>query len=146
MERMRRIALLGVVVLGLSGSGVVSAAPSGVSRQVVASGVSGDVSIEAEGPVEVRHAIVTIEPGGTTDWISWPGSFVVTVKSGDLEYRNASEQDCAARATAAGTSFVIAPGTVFEVVNPGSQPAEVHTVAFLPPGGTLALEDQPANC
>jgi quercetin dioxygenase-like cupin family protein len=143
---MKRIALLSVVILGVFGSGVVLAAPSGVSRNVVATGVSGDVNIEAKGPVEVRHAIVTVEPGGTTGWISWPGALVATLKAGDLGYRNASEQDCAERTLAAGDSFVIPSGSVFEVVNPGADTTEVHTVAFLPPGQNLKAEDKPANC
>ncbi len=108
--------------------------------------MSGDVSIEAKGPVEVRHAIVTVEPGGTTEWISWPGTLVATLKAGNLGYRNAAEQDCAGQSLAAGDSFVIASGTVFEVVNPGADTAEVHTVAFLPPGQNLKAEDKPANC
>jgi hypothetical protein len=71
---------------------------------------------------------------------------VATLKAGNLGYRNASEQDCAERTNAAGKSFVIAAGSVFEGVNTGSDTVELHTVVFLPPGGTLKLEDKPANC
>ncbi|MGH8990285.1 MAG: hypothetical protein ACRDZ7_02005 [Acidimicrobiia bacterium] len=144
---MKRVALLAVFVLGLFGSGAVLATPSGVNRQVVAEGgTEDDVSIEAKGPVTVRHAIVTIEPGGTTGWISWPGTLVATLKAGELGYRNAAEDDCAERTFIAGDSFVIAAGSVFDAVNPGSKTTDVHTVVFLPPGQEVKAEDTPANC
>lgn len=143
---MKRVALAAVVALGLLGSGVVLAAPSGVSREVVAQGKSGDVRIDAKGPLEVRHGIATVEPGGTTGWASWPGDVVATVKEGGLTYRNGSNEECPEHAVLAGTSFLVPAGSVFEVRNPGSETAKVHTVAFLPPGQELTSEEQPANC
>lgn len=143
---MKRVVVITVVVLSCFGGGVVLAAPSGVSRVVVAKGTAGDISIEAKGPVEVTHGIANVEPGGSTGWISWPGTVVATLKVGELAYRNASEENCIRRSFAARQAFVARAGTVFEIVNNGSDTAEVHFVAFLPPGQKLKSEEQPANC
>ena len=144
---MKRVVLFAVVILGFFSGGHVLAAGSGVNRHVVATGVSdSDVRIDAEGPVEVRHAVVTVEPGATTGWASWPGTLVATLKAGELRYRNGSEQDCAERTFTAGDSFVIAADSVFEAVNAGSQTTEIHTVLFLPPGRTLKAADKPPGC
>lgn len=144
---MKRVAVLAIVIVGVSGSGIVLAAPSGVSRVVVAKGAyGGDVNIQAKGPVQVTHGIANIEPGGTTGWISWPGTVVATMRAGQFAYRNASEQNCAERTLSAGESFIVPAGTVFQNVNTSSEMAEVHFVAFLPPGQKLMAEEQPANC
>src|SRR5919108_4889322 len=102
---MRRAVVLVVVIVCVFSNGVVLAAPSGVSRVIVAKGAyRGDVNIQAKGPVEVTHGIANVEPGGTTGWISWPGTVVATVRTGRFAYRNASEQDCAERTVPAGES------------------------------------------
>jgi hypothetical protein len=72
---MKRMALVAVVVVALCGTGAVLAAPSGVNR-VVAKGLTGNVSIEAKGPVQVTHGVASVDSGGTTDWISWPGDLL----------------------------------------------------------------------
>ncbi len=144
---MKRAAALVIVTVGLFGGGAVMAASSGVSRVVVAKGFhAGDVDIQARGPVEVTHGIANVEAGGTTGWISWPGTVVPTLKAGEFSYRNASEEDCAPRIISAGESFIVSAGTVFEIVNISDETAEVHFVAFLPPGQKLKAEEQPDNC
>ena len=144
---MRRGAVFVVVVGSLVGSGSVGAAPSGVNRVVLAKGTHrGEVDIQAKGPVEVNHGIANIEPGGTTGWISWPGAVVAALRTGAFGYRNASEGDCARRAVPAGESFIVPAGTVFEIVNTGPETAEVHFVAFLPPGQKIKSEEKPSNC
>jgi quercetin dioxygenase-like cupin family protein len=144
---MKRAAAFVGVVLSVFGGGVVLAAPSGVSRVVVAEGSHReDVSIQVQGPVTVTHGIANVEPGGTTGWISWPGTVVATLRTGRLAYRNGSEQDCAPRTIAAGQSFIVAAGAVFQIVNTSSDRADVHFVAFLPPGQQLTSEEKPANC
>jgi quercetin dioxygenase-like cupin family protein len=118
-----------------------------VSRVLLANGMhKGDVDIQATGPVEVTHGIANIQPGGTTEWISWPGTIVATMKTGRLAYRNASENDCSERTVAAGQSFIVQAKTVFEAVNAGSETAEVHVTGFLPPGQRVKAEEKPANC
>jgi hypothetical protein len=47
---------------------------------------------------------------------------------------------------AAGQSFIVPAGAVFQTVNTSSDRAEVHFVAFLPPGQKLKSEEKPANC
>ena len=144
---MRRAAALVGVFVGVFGTGVVLAASSGVSRVVVAKGAyQGDVRIEAKGPVEVTHGIANVEPGGTTGWISWPGTVVATLTTGQFAYRNRSENDCAERKITGGQSFIVPAAAVFQVANTGSEVAEVHFVAFLPPGQKVKSEDEPANC
>lgn len=143
---MRRMLLAAVAVVVMLGGGAVLAAPSGVNRVWVAKGTAGDVHIDAEGPVQVTHGVATIEAGGTTGWASWPGTLVATVKAGELGYRNASEDDCAARMFPAGTSFVVPAGSVFEAVNAGEETVEVYTVIFLPPGQTITAAEKPTNC
>jgi hypothetical protein len=143
---MKRAAVLVAVVLGLFGGGVVLAASSGVSRVVVAKGSYGGNDIQARGPVDVTHGIANVEPGGTTGWISWPGPVVPTLKVGQFTYRNASEQDCVPRSISAGESFIVPAGSVFEIVNTSGETAEVHFVAFLPPGQKLKSEEQPVHC
>jgi hypothetical protein len=71
---------------------------------------------------------------------------VATMRTGRFAYRNASEQDCAERSVSAGESFIVPAGTVFQTVNTSSETAEVHFVAFLPPGQKLKPEEEPANC
>ena len=141
----RRIALLTIVV-GLIGVGVASAANSGLSRTMLAKGTAEGVSVDAEGPVEVSHLVVTWEPKGTTGWVRWQGPLLVTVKTGEISYQNAAENDCAQRTVKAGISHVIPAGSVHQATNNGSQPAEVHMVAFLPPGSGPQPETQPAGC
>ena len=144
---MKRALVVALVVVALLGGGVVVAAPSGVSRVVVATGTyDEDVGIQAKGPVQVTHGIANIEPGGTTGWISWPGTVVATMRTGRFAYRNASERDCAERTISAGDSFIVAAGTVFENVNTSSETAEVYFVAFLPPGEKVKSEEKPATC
>ena len=144
---MRRFAVLAAVMASVFGGGVVIAAESGVSRVFLAKGMhKGDVNIQASGPVEITHGVANIQPGGTTEWISWPGTIVATMKTGQLAYRNASERDCAERTVAAGESFIVLGRTVFETVNTGSETAEVHVTAFLPPGQRVKAEQKPANC
>lgn len=144
---MKRVAVCAVLIAAVSGTGVVLAAPSGVNRVVVAKGAyDGDVNIEAKGPVEVTHGVASVEPDGTTDWISWPGTVVATLQAGRFAYRNASEQDCAERTVSAGESFIVSAKTVFQIVNTGSDTAEVHFVAFVPPGQKLKSEEKPTNC
>jgi quercetin dioxygenase-like cupin family protein len=144
---MKRVAVLAFSIVAVSGSAVVLAAPSGVSRVVLAKGAyGGDVNIQAKGPVQVTHGIANIEPGGTTGWISWPGTVVATMRTGQFAYRNAAEQDCAERTVSAGESFIVPAETVFQNVNTSSDTAEVHFVAFLSPGQKVKAEEQPANC
>lgn len=144
----RRIAVLAVSV-GLLGTGVALAAPSGVSRIVLAKGtLPENVTINVEGPIEVTHRITTWEPGGTSGWASWPGpgTLVVTLKVGPLTYQNESEADCAEQTLEAGNTFVIPGGSVFRATNNGKGTAEVHWVAFLPEGATAQEESTPADC
>lgn len=144
---MKRAAVLGAVIAIVFGSGVAVAASSGVSRVFLAKGMhKGDVNIQATGPVEITHGVANIEPGGTTEWISWPGAIVATMKTGRLAYRNPSEHDCAEQTISAGQSFIVAAKTVFETVNTGSETAEVHVTGFLPPGQRVKAESKPANC
>ena len=144
---MKRVAVLAVAIVIVLGTGVVRAAETGVSRVLLAKGMhKGDVSIQATGPVEITHGVANIQPGGTTEWISWPGTIVATMKTGRLAYRNASENDCAERTVAAGQSFIVPAKTVFETVNTGSETAEVHVTGFLPPGQRVKGEEKPANC
>jgi hypothetical protein len=142
---MKRIALIGIVV-ALVGGGVALAASSGISRIVLAKGTTGDVRIDAKGPVEVTHRITTWEPKGTTGWASWRGDLLVTVKAGELTYFNASEDDCAPQRLGVGKSFVIRAGSVYQAMNRGSETAEVHWVALLPPGSGVKEEAKPAGC
>lgn len=141
---MKRIAL--VAVVGLVGGGVAGAVPSGFARTEQAKGTMSGVSISVNDPVEVRHLTNTWEPKGTTGWISWSGPLVVTLKTGEITYHNASEADCAAQTIAAGGSHVIPAGSVFQAANNGAEPAEAYVVAFLPPGSDVKVEPKPAGC
>ncbi|MGQ0465351.1 MAG: hypothetical protein ACT4QG_08510 [Sporichthyaceae bacterium] len=137
--------LIALALIGCdSASGVVG--PAGLTREPLAKGSAPSVRMDLSGPVEVTHLLVTWDSDGTTGWIEWPGPLLATMKSGELAYRTPGENDCGVQTFKVGDSHLIPAGTVHQAFNLGSGPAQMHIVAFVPPGAGPVQKEKPEGC
>lgn len=150
----RRVALIGLVSVGLGVSAVAVAsadAGSGGSSLVIGSGQSQhSFEINQKAGNDVVTVQNTFAAGGFSGWHSHPGITVVVVQSGQITiYReDVGGGKCRVHTYSAGQSFVERPGDQQNGVNNGTVPAVVAVTFFnVPHAGSTRIErTNPNNC
>ena len=85
--------------------------------------------------------------GGNTGWHSHPGPSLIFVISGTLTNYDSSDPSCAGHDYSAGQGFIDPAGTVHEIRNNTTAPAEVLAIQILSQGAPRKIDaNQPSNC
>jgi quercetin dioxygenase-like cupin family protein len=92
-------------------------------------------------------AATATSPGGSTGWHSHPGPSLILVVSGTVTNYSGDDPTCAGHDYTAGQGFIDPAGTVHEVRNNTTSPAEDIAVQLLPQGAVRKTpQPEPANC
>lgn len=102
------------------------------------------VDIEVEGPVQVNHRLITIEPGASTGPHCHYGNLIGTVESGELTHY-APIYPGGVHVYRAGDAIVEGSGYVHEGKNEGDVDLVLRVTYVTPEGQPLAESDL-ANC
>jgi quercetin dioxygenase-like cupin family protein len=151
---MKRLAVLGaMVILALSATMVSATPPSGATGVVLGRGTN-QVSdtLTAGAGLDVVTQMITFAPGATTGWHTHPGEVAVVVVSGTISLwrtpGTAEQPDCTKRDVTAGQGWV-APGsgTEYDLArNETTSPVVVLvTYVNVPVGSTALLTHQTTN-
>jgi hypothetical protein len=161
----RRSSVAALLVAGLVPLGVAASATSASSDDSVTSGPQGftvellsrgtidepfevetkGIELEAERPIDVAVARVTLEPGGTSGWHVHPGPAVVTITSGELTH---IDKHCARESFQTGQTYIErGRRDLGTVLNTGATTTEVIVTFFVPTGAELTVpRPAPQRC
>jgi quercetin dioxygenase-like cupin family protein len=150
----KRAVLVGLMTTGLvAGAGAVAIASPGFREHpmTIARGQSDhSFGIQQKKDNDVVINDNTIDPGGFTGWRSHPGTAVFVVKSGELNVFSEplAGGECSTHKFTAGQVFVERPEDEGNIVNIGSDTAELVVTFFNVPHGGPTRLDKPApnNC
>ena len=153
-RRRSRASLPFASLVAALGPGIAAAEPEPITsvplteRHVFSGPVSVQLSQELDGlkrhTVEISDASTlvvmefTIQPGAVFPWHTHPGTVLVSLAEGELDFIFA--EDCTARRLPPGTAIVDPGNQVHTARNPGDAPAVViATLLGAPPEGGLTL-------
>ncbi|GAA3871618.1 cupin domain-containing protein [Streptomyces sedi] len=103
------------------------------------------VAIDAEGPTDVAQKVITIPPGGTTDWHTHAGPLLGVVESGTL---TRTLDDCSVEVSGPGDALVEPHGADHAHVgrNLGDEPVVLYATYVVPHGAPLSEPAENPGC
>jgi quercetin dioxygenase-like cupin family protein len=103
--------------------------------------------LRTHGSPEVYAVDNKFSPGTSTGWHSHPVPSLILLLSGTVTNYDSSNPTCTGQDYTAGSGFIDPAGTVHEVRNNTTAPAEVLAVQLLPHDATRRIDQpQPSNC